>query len=385
MNTLTVAGSFCTAKIFTACDGASGIEGYAIHQIKNLCDNEASKGSTIRIMPDVHPGKLCTIGLTMTVTKRILPEIVGIDIGCGMTVARIKKIRPEFQRLDTVIRENVPSGGEHRKEIHPLAYEFDAAALRCKSHLRKTEDGLPRFLYGAGTLGGGNHFIEVDKDDEGNAYLVLHSGSRHLGCEVSDRYLLEGYRRLKAAGEDIPYELTYLEGELMWNYIHDVQIVKDFATLNRHIMIREICRGMKWKIEEEWTNCHNYISETENGKLIIRKGAISAEKGERVIIPSNMKDGVILGIGKGNQDWNCSAPHGSGRILKRTDVKKTHTVSEFKRSMKGIYSSCVSKDTLDEAPFAYRPLSEIQEAIQDTVAVEKIIRPVYSFKAGGED
>ncbi len=362
------------------------VDSYAIHQIKNLLDNEASRESKIEIMPDVHPGKVCTIGLTMTVGKRVIPEIVGIDIGCGLSVARLKLVRPEFQKLDTVIRERVPSGFEKRKEIHRRSGEIDLTHLRCWSKLRKNDDGSARALLGLGTLGGGNHFIEVDRDDEKNAYLVIHSGSRHLGCEVSDFYLKEGHKILKERGEDVPFEMTYLDGDLMEDYIHDIRIVQDFASLNRSIMIDEISRGMKWKIEDEWTCCHNYIDFCpELDRRILRKGAISARKDERVIIPINMRDGVILGKGRGNGHWNYSAPHGSGRIQKREDIKKSHTVSEFKSQMKGIYSSCIGKSTLDEAPFAYRPISEILESISETVCVEKIIRPVYNFKAGGED
>lgn len=379
-------GTFGSGILFCTDNEATAVDSYALHQLKNLLDNEASKNSRIRVMPDVHPGKVCTIGLTMSVANRVIPEIVGIDIGCGLSIAKLKLVRPEFQKLDTVIRERVPSGFNKRKEIHRRAVEIDLTCMVCWSKLRKNEDGSARALLGLGTLGGGNHFIEVDRDDEKNAYLIIHSGSRHLGCEVSDYYLKEGHKILKERGEDVPYEMTYLEGELMEDYIHDIGIVKDFAFLNRSIMIDEICRGMKWKVEDEWTCCHNYIDFChELNCRILRKGAISARKDERVIIPINMRDGVILGKGRGNEYWNCSAPHGSGRIQKREEVKKTHTVSEFKSAMKGIYSSCVGKSTLDEAPFAYRPISEILESIEETVSVEKIIRPVYNFKAGGEE
>ena len=251
--------------------------------------------------------------------------------------------------------------------------------------MRKNADGTAHALLGAGTLGGGNHFIEVDRDDGKDAYLVIHSGSRHLGCEVSDWYLKLGHKLLKMQGKDVPFEMTYLEGSTMDDYIHDIQIVQEFASLNRHIMIQDIVKGMKWKCVDEWECVHNYIDCRAGLPPMLRKGAISARLGERVIIPANMKDGVILGTGIGNEEWNCSAPHGSGRIIKRSDVAKLHTVSEFKNSMKGIYSSCIGKATLDEAPFAYRSIDEIAQAIAPTVKIDRILHPVYSFKAGGEE
>lgn len=384
MNEMTVAGKYGSAKIFTV-GGDTAIDGYALHQIRNLCDDLSSRGSKIRVMPDVHPGKVCVIGLSMTLGTRVIPEIVGIDIGCGMTAAKVRGVRPEYQKLDSVIREQVPSGSGRRKEIHRLAQDFDLTRLCCWSHLRKNADGTAHALLGAGTLGGGNHFIELDRDEGKDTYLVIHSGSRHLGCEISDWYLKQGHQLLKERGENVPFELTYLEGELMSDYIHDLQIVHEFASLNRHIIVQEIVRGMKWKLDDEWECTHNYIDCRDDSVPLLRKGAISARKGERVIIPANMRDGVILGRGLGNEDWNCTAPHGAGRVIKRSDVAKSHTVSEFKGSMKGIYSSCIGKATLDEAPFAYRPLEEIAEAISPTVAVEQILRPIYSYKAGGEE
>jgi RNA-splicing ligase RtcB len=208
-------------------------------------------------------------------------------------------------------------------------------------------------LLSLGTLGGGNHFIEVDSDDDGNSYLVIHSGSRHLGQEVTTCYLQEGQRVLQKSGIEIPYELTYLEGELMEHYLHDLAVVQRFATLNREIILSEICKGMKWKVQESFSCIHNYV-DFESNVPMIRKGAISANKDEAVIIPINMRDGIILGTGLGNAEWNCSAPHGAGRIMKRDDVKEHFTVSSFKREMKGIYSSCINSDTLDEAPFAHQ-------------------------------
>jgi len=378
----TVNGLYSSAIIFTTNNNTTAIDDYALSQIQMLCDNEASKGSTIRIMPDVHPGKVGTIGLTMTIHDRILPNLVGIDIGCGMTLAELKNAKVEFKKLDSIIRERIPSGFAIRTKVHRFAEDFDFARLHCAKNIR-TE----KALLSLGTLGSGNHFLEVDRDNDGTLYVVIHSGSRHLGKEVTEYYLNEGQKALKANGISIPYELTYLEGNLMNDYLHDLQIVQEFATLNREIMLDELAKGMKWKITDSYSCIHNYVESAENtysGTPLLRKGAISAKQREKVIIPINMKEGILLGTGLGNTEWNCSAPHGSGRIMKREDIKHNYTVSSFKSEMKGIYSSCISKDTLDEAPFAYRPLDDIAEVIKDTVNITKILRPVYNYKAGGQ-
>lgn len=371
----TVNGLYSSAIIFNTNTTKNSIDNYAIAQLQNLCDNEAFSGCTIRIMPDVHPGKVGTIGFTSTLGSRILPNVIGIDIGCGVAMAQIKGKTKEFQKLDTVIREQVPSGFETRRKPHHKATNFDFTRLYCYKHINEL-----KAIASLGTLGNGNHFVEVDLDEEGNAYLLIHSGSRHLGKEVTEYYLNEGYKQLKSAGFDIPYELTYLEHRLMQEYLHDLAIVQEFAALNREIMIDEIIKGMKWKLQNYTCCVHNYVDFDANVPLI-RKGAISARKGEPVIIPINMLDGVILGTGLGNPDWNYSAPHGAGRIMKREDVKANFTVSSFKTAMKGIYSSCINKETLDEAPFAYRSIDAISEAITDTVTITKILRPIYNFKA----
>ena len=379
MKTVKILGNCAEAIVYTTDNTGTALDEYAIAQLKMLADNPASAGSKIRVMPDVHPGKVCTIGLTMTVGERILPEVVGIDIGCGMTLAKLKKFRPEYPRLDKVIAENVPVGSNIRKKVHHLAEDFDFDRLEAARHIRRD-----RALLSLGTLGGGNHMLEIDFDDEKNAYLAVHSGSRHLGKELTEYYLSAGQKILKARGEEVPYELTYLEGELMASYLHDLEIVQEYAALNRRIMIEEICKAMKWKVEELLSCQHNYVD--FRGELpMLRKGAISARKDELVIIPINMRDGILLGKGKGNEAWNQSAPHGAGRIMKRVDVAVRYTVSDFKREMKGIYSPSIGKDTLDEAPFAYRGLDEIREAIADTAEVTKVLRPAYNFKAGREE
>lgn len=375
-----VKGKYSEAVIYN-----DDCEEYAKAQLAQICENEVSNGSVIRVMPDVHPGTLATIGFTMTVGDRIMPNLLGIDIGCGMTVAKIKG-RFDGKKLDTVIRDSVPAGFSTRSSVHRLAEDFDIENLKCSASIIDE-----RVLHSLGTLGSGNHFIEVDRDDEGDMYLIIHTGSRSLGKMVTEYYLSEGQKVLKESGEDIPYHMTHIDGVLMESYIHDVGICCEYAELNRLIIVSEICKGMKWKASDEFSCVHNYISATDfsNGegtdkRIVLRKGAISAEEGEKVIIPINMKDGVILGTGKGNKEWNCSAPHGSGRVANRENVRNSHTVSEFKSEMKGIYCTCIGKDTLDEAPFAYRRIDDIIPNIKETVEIDKILKPVYSFKAGGE-
>jgi len=379
MQTIKIQGKFSEVIVYATDNEDTALDDYAKAQLQLLADNEASKGSKIRVMPDVHPAKVCTVGLTMTVGERILPEAVSSDIGCGLTVARLKKFRPDFQKLDKAIMESVPSGTSIRKKPHHLSEAFDFGRLCAEKHIHKD-----RALRSLGSLGSGNHMLEIDKDDNGNHYLVIHSGSRHLGKELTDYYLAQGQNLLKERGFDVPYELTWLDGELMEAYLHDLAVVQEFAALNRRIMAEEICKAMKWKTEEIISCAHNYVD--FRGKTpILRKGAISAVEDEPVIIPINMRDGVLLGRGKGNDEWNQSAPHGAGRILKRVDVKNRYTVSDFKREMKGIYSPSISKETLDEAPFAYRAMDEILDAIKDTVEVTKILRPAYNFKAGNTE
>ena len=376
MKVLNIVGEYAEAKIFTTEEHP--IEEYAGKQIELLCNHPAFAGSKIRIMPDVHPGVVGTIGFTATLGPLVLPSVIGNDIGCGMTLAKVKTKGMEFQKLDAVIRDNVPSGFSVRNEPHHRAEEFDLSRMRCAEHVSKGKG-----MCSLGTLGGGNHFIEVDRDEEKNMYVLIHTGSRRLGKEVTDHYLRAGQEVLKSQGKDVPYEVTYLTGHLMENYLHDLAVVQEFASLNREIILAEIAKGMKWKVRETTDCIHNYVDFSSDVPMI-RKGSISAKEGEPVIIPINMRDGVILGIGRGNEDWNCSAPHGAGRILKREDVKKNHTVSAFKKEMEGIYSPSINAGTLDEAPFAYRRMDEIRDAIAETVNVTKILRPIYNFKAGEE-
>ena len=373
-----VKGQYAEAHIMCMQDvSEAAVDQYAVAQVQMICDNVTSKGSTIRVMPDVHPGKVGPIGLTMTVGEAILPALVGIDIGCGMLAVSLGRVRNDFQKLDTVIRDSVPAGFHIRNKPHADAGKLELEELRCFKHIRRD-----KALLSLGTLGGGNHFIELDQDADRNTMLVIHTGSRHLGKEVADYYMAAGQRALKDSGiNDVPYEMTYLTGELMDDYLHDLAIVQEYADRNRRVIASEMIRGMKWKSSGDISCIHNYV-DLSGSVPILRKGAISARSGEPVIIPINMRDGVIIGKGLGNEAWNCSAPHGSGRVLSREQVCAAHTVSEFKTAMKGIYSGCIGKGTLDEAPFAYRGADYIREAVKDTVSIEQVLKPVYNYKAG---
>ena len=377
---ITIYGKFTNAEVYNVENELYALEDYARKQLQMICDHPSAEGSKIRVMPDVHPGKVGTIGLTMTVGDSILPSLVGVDIGCGMTMAKVKTKGLQFQQLDSVIRDKVPVGPRIREKEHKYADKIDLSELRCYKSInaRKANRSI-------GTLGGGNHFIEVDKDEDGAVYLVVHSGSRHLGMEVADYYLRTGQKesQMKKQGY-ASYEMTCLTGELMDDYLHDIKIIQEFARLNREAIIDSIVNGMKWKIEDSFTCIHNYV-DFSGEKPILRKGAISAKEGEQVIIPINMRDGIILGTGLGNPDWNFSAPHGAGRIYRRSEVAEHHTVSDFKKAMEGIYSICINKDTLDESPFAYRGIDDIAAVIKDTVRIDKIVRPIYNYKAGGNN
>lgn len=366
----TIKGKFAEAKIFS-----ESAEEYALAQIRMICDHEAAENSSIRIMPDVHPGKVGTVGLTMTIENKMIPYLLGGDIGCGISCCMVKGKRVEGAKLDSVIRERIPSGFSIRKKAHRYSSEAALQELRCFSHINWS-----KAMCSIGTLGGGNHFIEVDSDMEGMLYVTVHSGSRHLGVEVTDYYQDLAYRSCKERG--IPHPVSWLEGKQLEDYLHDMEIVREYASLNRRCILDEICAGMKWKASDRIETVHNYVGELPDGSKVLRKGAVAAMQGEKLVIPINMKEGMLLCVGKGNPDWNYSAPHGSGRIYRRDQVKEHYTVSDFKKEMKGIYTSCIGKGTLDEAPFAYRDMGEIIEAVGETVEVVKIVRPLYNFKAG---
>lgn len=363
-----ITGKFTSAVIYS--DTA---EDYAAAQTKMICDSKAAGNSIIRVMPDVHPGKIGPIGLTMTVTDKVMPGLVGSDAGCGISYMKIRKTDIEFHKLDRVIRERIPAGGYIREKAHRFSADFDFKELVCRKHINEEKAVLS-----LGTLGSGNHFIEVDTDDDGNQYIFVHTGSRILGRMVFDCYMRKGSEALKRQNIDLPYEMTYLEGQLMEDYIHDITHVQGYAMLNREIILSEIAKGMKFKETGYGESIHNYVDQ----RMILRKGAVSADKDEDVIIPINMKDGIILGVGRGNAEWNFSAPHGAGRMFSRTEVRRRFTVSEFRKAAGKVHFAALGKDTLSEAPFAYRSLAEIREAIRDTVEIKEILKPVYNYRAG---
>ena len=338
-----------------------------------LCGSPVSEGSKIRIMPDVHPGKGCAVGTTMTVTDKVAPGLVGVDIGCGMEVFRVSGKRLELQKLDKLVHEKVPSGRKIRSTPHRFAEQVDLEDLRCVRHVQQEKARCS-----IGTLGGGNHFIEVDRGVDGAHWLVIHSGSRRLGLEVASWYQDEAFRQCP---EGTPYELSWVSGELLEDYLHDMAIVQKFAALNRQAIADEIVRGMKLDITETFSAVHNYI---DLEHMILRKGAVSAQAREKLIIPMNMRDGCLLCVGKGNEDWNFSAPHGAGRLMSRTEVKQSFTLSQYKKAMQGIYTTSVNRETLDECPMAYKPMEAILSQIEPTVEVLERLTPIYNFKAGEE-
>ena len=395
-------------KIFT-----DNIDEIALKQIDELLEQDAFKNSKVRIMPDVHAGKGCVIGFTGDLGDKVIPNIVGVDIGCGLYCANLGKVDIDYEKLDKFINENIPSGMNVNDRI---IEDFDIKELHCYDDLKH----YSWIKKSVGSLGGGNHFIEIDKDDEDNKYLVIHTGSRNLGSQVAEIYQdladkinNHGYNDYLNKKQDIiktykelgkqkeiqctlnelqkeferdknisPKDLAYLEGKERDNYLHDMKLCQEFAVLNRHTIAHTIAhiiaKYMNFNIDDSFESIHNYISFEDN---IVRKGAISAKKGEKVIIPINMKDGCILGYGKGNEDWNNSAPHGAGRIMSRKQAKERITMDEYIKSMENIYTTSVNEFTIDEAPFVYKTLDEILSHIGDTVEVERIIKPVYNFKA----
>lgn len=351
------------------------LETTAEAQIRAVCDLEAFAGARIRIMPDVHAGKGCTIGTTMTISDKIVPGMVGVDIGCGMETVRLRETEMNFSALDAIIRREIPSGFAIRGFPHPLHQDVDLTALRCAEAIN-----LNRARLSIGTLGGGNHFIEVDQDDEGYLYLVVHSGSRHLGTQAAKYYQQQGWNQLTGKhADDIPQDLAWVEGALFDDYIHDMRIIQHFAALNRKAMVDVIIEQMGLHREEQFTTIHNYI---DTDQMILRKGSVSAKAGEQLLIPINMRDGSLICCGKGNPEWNFSAPHGAGRLMSRSAASKELSMDTFRQTMQGIYTTCITKETLDESPMAYKPMEEILQHIQPTVDVIRRIRPVYNFKAG---
>ncbi|MGI6608454.1 MAG: RtcB family protein [Erysipelotrichaceae bacterium] len=394
-------------KVSTAICYASVVEDEAIEQIRRMCDQNFTKGSIIRIMPDVHAGKGCTIGTTMTIVDKIVPNIVGVDIGCGMYTVKLGNVEIDFESVDKACNY-IPSGRNVWKSR--LEY-FDLAELRCYRNLKDTKR-LERSL---GTLGGGNHFIEIGADSNNNKYLIIHSGSRNLGKQVAEYYqrlaidlhegkeeyfikrekLIENYKKQGRRDEiqsvlkemeknwgkkesNLPKDLCYLYGPYLKDYLHDVEICQQFARRNREKMAEIILERTNMKALSAFHTVHNYINSKE---MILRKGAISAHKDELVLIPINMRDGSILAKGKGNPEWNYSAPHGAGRIMSRTKAKETFDLNTYQKTMEGIYSTSINKSTLDEAPMAYKAIENIIADIRNCVDIIDILKPVFNFKA----
>ena len=394
-----------TGKINRAVCYARVIEDEAIEQIRRMCDYELTEGSKIRIMPDVHAGTGCTIGTTMTIINRVVPNVVGVDIGCGMFTVRLGRDEIDFAKFDEAAHF-IPSGfnvWEGRQE------RFDLTRLRCYREIRDSR----RIERSLGTLGGGNHFIEIDRTSDGENYLVIHSGSRNLGVQVAGYYqklaielaqgkeeyfhrrdeIIRTYKeqgrrteiqaalqalRWEAKESETPEDLCWLEGEYLEDYLHDIEICQEFARRNREKMAEILLSRAGLTGSESFHTIHNYIDTSE---MILRKGAITAHEGERVLIPINMRDGSVLAVGKGNTEWNYSAPHGAGRIMSRTHAKESLSLDEYKASMQGIYTTSISEATLDEAPGAYKSLDDIIDVIADTVDIIEIMKPVYNFKA----
>ena len=404
MNVMNIEGRFATAKCF-----AKVIEESAIEQIRTMCNVEFTEGCQIRIMPDVHSGKGCTIGTTMTIRGKAVPNVVGVDIGCGMYTTRLAEKDIDFAKVDEAAHF-IPSGKrcwEGRQE------RFDLTGLRCYRFLKDSKR-LERSL---GTLGGGNHFIEIDRAADGTNFLVIHSGSRNLGKQVCEfyqklavdlaqgkedyfkardeliaTYKAEGRRdeiqaalkqlKFEKKQKDIPDDLCYVYGKYLDDYLHDVEICQKFATRNRELMTEITLDRTGMTAVEGFHTIHNYIDTDE---MILRKGAIAAHLGEKVLIPINMRDGSVLAIGKGNPDWNFSAPHGAGRIMSRTVARDTLDMDAYRAAMEGIYTTSVNRATLDEAPMAYKSLDDIIDVIRDSVDVIDIMKPIYNFKAGEEN
>ena len=394
-------------KINIAICYASVIEEEAIEQIRRMCDYEFTAGSKVRIMPDVHAGKGCTIGTTMTVIDKAVPNVVGVDIGCGMYTVNLGNIEIDFEKLDEACHF-VPSGmnvWEGRKE------HFDLQQLKCFRELKDSKR-LERSL---GTLGGGNHFIEVDKAADGTKYLVIHTGSRNLGKQVAEIYQrlavdlnrgMEDYfeqrdeiiRTYKEQGRrseiqaalkeiawkkangptSVPEDLCYLYGKYFENYLADVEICQQFARRNRELIAEIILGRCGFTAKDAFHTIHNYI---DTGEMILRKGAIAAHTGEKVLIPINMRDGSVLAVGKGNPEWNYSAPHGAGRVMSRAGAREKLSLEEYKKEMEGVYTTSVNEETLDEAPMAYKSLGDIIDVIGDSVDVIEVLKPIFNYKA----
>ena len=397
-----IRGKYNSALVMT-----DQVEEECISQIITLCNQEIFKDSQIRIMPDCHSGKGCVIGFTAKIKDKIIPNLVGVDISCSISTYKLNVKEVDFEQLDQVIRKYIPSGMSVRSNVSKLVSQ----ELKDKIY-KVCEDigdvnGYRRHLQSIGSLGGGNHFIELNKDKDGYIWLSVHCGSRNLGkkiCEYHQNKAIKLYQKRKDEkreymlsqiepkdrqewirnhidSEKLPEDLRYLDGEDLDLYVEHMKIAEEFATVNHKVIVDEICSHMNWNVVDSIFTHHNYIEFLGNREMIIRKGSISAKKDERVIIPLNMKDGSIIGVGKGNSQWNESAPHGAGRVLSRGKAKEILSVDEFQDKMKDVWSSCISENTLDESPMAYKDMNVIIDSIGETVDIIDRIIPIYNYKA----
>lgn len=396
----TVNGKYNSALIYT-----DVVDDTSIEQVQLLCDQHFTEGSKIRMMPDIHAGAGCTIGTTMTLTDKIVPNLVGVDISCGMLAVQLEQTRIDYQQLDSIIHTHIPHGMNVRESPHEFVNEIPIEELKCFCEVNDK-----RATLSVGTLGGGNHFIEINRDESNKLWLVIHSGSRNLGLQVAKYYqnlaintikrpqipdIKNIIEKMKANREqqkiqqtleklkkefttDIPNDLAYLQGENYNDYLHDMKIMQIYADKNRHAMADVIIKQMNLNVANAFTTTHNYIDIEHK---ILRKGAVSARLNETLIIPINMRDGSLICKGKGNDNWNQSAPHGAGRLFSRSQAKQLFSLNEFATEMQGIYTTSVNEDTLDECPMAYKSISDIVDNISPTVDVLQIIKPEYNFKA----
>ena len=367
-----LSGKYNTAKIF-----ADNIDNDSISQIIQFLNQPIAKNQTIRLMPDVHAGSNCVIGTTMTITDKAVPNLVGSDIGCGMETVYLDADEIDFNRIDEIIRKYVPYGYDIREKPHQFIKKTKLTEMNCYFKLEAGSQGD----FALGTLGGGNHFIEIGKDKDENFVMVVHTGSRRIGADVCEYYqnqALKMFKRMHSTASN--KDLIYCEGKLFEDYIHDMKIMQEFASWNRKAIIETILTHYGMDYTDSFTTIHNYI-DTAHNQMILRKGAVSAYNGEKLLIPINMREGSLICRGKGNKDWNCSAPHGAGRLMSRREAKEKISLEEYETTMKGIFTTSVNQSTIDESPMAYKPIESIVNNIQDTVEIIDVIKPVYNFKA----
>lgn len=372
LKNMKIEGLYNTAVVMT-----ENIDESAHLQIKRLCDQEIFENSRIRIMPDCHAGMGCVIGFTANLKNKVIPNLVGVDISCSISTYKLDAIEIDFAKLDHFLKFNLPHGESVRRSISPLVgEELQERVLETGREILSTPELSQRDLRSIGSLGGGNHFLEVNRDKSGSLWFSIHCGSRNFGHRICSFH-----QNNAIPSETIPKPLWYIEGEEMQMYTKHVKVAQDFAKLNHGVILDEVCNAMGWNVIDKIFTNHNYIEFLDNDEILIRKGAISAKEGERVIIPMNMRDGSFIGVGKGNPDWNNSAPHGAGRILSRKEARENLKMEEFKEEMKDVWTTCVRQATIDEAPMAYKPMSETIDNIGDSVDILDRIIPVYNFKA----